>query len=181
MKKCNWYNIYWTIWSVFSNVYLSKKCLKKIFLNIQKVHFSDLARCISPEITTKKVCVQYNICDDALKTKRFFSEKTSNHKYDEYNYTYIIFLICDDALKTKQFFSDKSPQPTKENFSLSPSLNILVKGGQVSRFPCCVFHISNSNICHETDKYKCEIIEIQVSWMEQSTWSKLTKQCFQTD
>ena len=147
---------------IFKRVFV-KKVFKKIFLNIQKVHFLDLARCISPEITTKKVCVQYNICDDALKTKRFFSEKTSNHKYDEYNYTYIIFLICDDALKTKQFFSDKSPQPTKENFSLSPSLNILVKGGQVSRFPCCVFHISNFDICHETDKYKYKIMKASVT------------------
>ena len=37
----------------------------------------------------------------------------------------------------------------------------------ISWFPCCVFHICNFDICHETYKYK--ILKIRVSWVGQST------------
>ena len=39
----------------------------------------------------------------------------------------------------------------------------------ISWFPCCVFHICNFDICHETYKYKSKILKIRVSWVGQST------------
>ena len=33
-----------------------------------------------------------------------------------------------------------------------------------SRFPCCIFHILTFDICHQTDKWKYKIIEIDCVW-----------------
>ena len=59
-------------------------------------------------------------------------------------------------------------------------------GPTTSKFPCCVFHICNFDICHGNGKYKCKIMKIRVNWegctvhkVDKAIWVVVQPACLQ--